>query len=227
MSSEINMIFKKIVEIFCQLSSMRRTHPSCVVGYFLQTCCLCQDVWCNMTQGPFTRDDLMWCYVPDQTMLFQTGMQVPSYINCLFVMPQSHCAESTPEWGRIDNSSLFGWSFLVIPVHYSNDNDNQFEQCSSRPFRFSRSVRKFWTCSKSFCTQQCSAQILFIRGYAHWKRVVIFFVAQLTCCILVILAVFVVVLTVYTTSFVLTVRLGQTRKQCELRQMELQSRYLC
>ncbi len=29
-------------------------------------------------------------------------------------MPQSHCAESTPEWGQIDNSSLFGWSFLVI-----------------------------------------------------------------------------------------------------------------
>ncbi len=29
-------------------------------------------------------------------------------------MPQSHCAESTPQWGRIDNSSLFGWSFLVI-----------------------------------------------------------------------------------------------------------------
>ncbi len=41
------------------------------------------------------------------------------------------------------------------------------------------------------------AQILFIRGYAHWKRVVIFFVAQLTYCILVILAVFLVVLTVY------------------------------
>ncbi len=30
------------------------------------------------------------------------------------LLPQSHCAESTPEWGRIDNSSLFGWSLLVI-----------------------------------------------------------------------------------------------------------------
>ncbi len=29
-------------------------------------------------------------------------------------MPQSHCPESTPEWGRMDNSSGFEWSFLVI-----------------------------------------------------------------------------------------------------------------
>ncbi len=69
-------------------------------------------------------------------------------------MPQSHCAESTPEWGRIDNSSLFEWSFPVIPGHSSNDNDNQFEQCSSRLCSFSRSVRNFWTCSKSLCTQR-------------------------------------------------------------------------
>ncbi len=41
------------------------------------------------------------------------------------------------------------------------------------------------------------AQLLFIRGYEHRKRVAIFFVAQLTCCILVILTVFMVVLTVY------------------------------
>ncbi len=41
------------------------------------------------------------------------------------------------------------------------------------------------------------ARILFIRGYAHGKRVVISFVAQLKCCILVSLTVFVVVLTVY------------------------------
>ncbi len=35
-----------------------------------------------------------------------TGMQ--------YVMPQSHCPESTPERGRMDNSSWFEWSFLVI-----------------------------------------------------------------------------------------------------------------
>ncbi len=115
------------------------------------------------------------------------------------VMPQSHCAESTPEWVWTDNLSLFEWSFLVILGHSSNDNDNdnQFEQCSSCPCSFGRSERKFWTCSKSLCTQQCPSRILFIRGYAHWKRVVIFFLAQLTCCILVILTVFVIVLTVY------------------------------
>ncbi len=33
------------------------------------------------------------------------------------LMAQSHCAESTPERGRIDHSSLLGGSFLVIPVH--------------------------------------------------------------------------------------------------------------
>ncbi len=89
-------------------------------------------------------------------------------MNISTLMPQSHCVESAPEWGRIDNSSLFGWSFLVIPGHSSNDtdNDNQFEQCS-RPCSFGRSVRKFWTCSKSLCTQQCPALILFIRGYAY------------------------------------------------------------
>ncbi len=114
-------------------------------------------------------------------------------------MPQSHCAESTPKWGRIDNSSLFGWSFLVIPGRSSNDNDNdnQFEQCSSRPCSFGKSVRIFWTCSKSLCTQQCPARVLFIHGYAYRKCVIIFFVAQPICCILVILTVFVVVLTVY------------------------------
>ncbi len=29
-------------------------------------------------------------------------------------MPKSHCAESTAKWARIDDSSLFGWSFLVV-----------------------------------------------------------------------------------------------------------------
>ncbi len=120
-------------------------------------------------------------------------------LKSMVLMFQSHCVESTPEWGGIDNSSLFRWSFLVIPGHSSNDNenDNQFEHFSSRPCSFGRSVWKFWTCSKSLSTQQCPAQILFICSYAHWKRVVIFFVAQLTCCILVIVTVFVVVLTVY------------------------------
>ncbi len=30
------------------------------------------------------------------------------------VMPKSHCAKSTAERARIDDSSLFGWSFLII-----------------------------------------------------------------------------------------------------------------
>ncbi len=61
------------------------------------------------------------------------------------IMLQSHCAKYTAEWGRIDNSSLFRWSFLVIPGHSrnDNDNDNEFEQCSSRPCSFSRLVCMF------------------------------------------------------------------------------------
>ncbi len=49
------------------------------------------------------------------------------------LIPQSHCAESTAERGRIDHSSSVGGSFLVILGHFGNDsdNDNQFEQCSS------------------------------------------------------------------------------------------------
>ncbi len=100
---------------------------------------------------------------------------------------------------RMRTNWQFEFVWVIIPGHSSNDNgnDNQFEQCSSRPCSFSRSVQMFWTCSKIVCTQQCPARILFICGYAYGKRVVIFFVAHLTCCILVILTVFVVVLTVY------------------------------
>ncbi len=31
-----------------------------------------------------------------------------------YIMPASHCAESTAKWGWIDHSSLYRWSFLVI-----------------------------------------------------------------------------------------------------------------
>ncbi len=107
------------------------------------------------------------------------------------VMPQSHCAESTPERGRIDHSSLFGGSFLVILVHSGNDNDNdnRFEQCSScvcsigKPYGNFEHVQRF----------VYPAGIIFILAYAHWECVVIVFVAQLVCCILVILTVYYVI----------------------------------
>ncbi len=37
---------------------------------------------------------------------------ISSYMTLL--MPKSHCPESTPKRGRMDNSSWFEWSFLVI-----------------------------------------------------------------------------------------------------------------
>ncbi len=87
------------------------------------------------------------------------------------------------------------WPFkfvrVIIPGHSGNgnDNDNLFEQCFSHACNFGRSVRKFWTCSKIQCKP---ARIIFIPAYVHWKRVVIVFVAQLTCCILVVLTVYVI-----------------------------------
>ncbi len=33
------------------------------------------------------------------------------------LMSQSHCPESTPERARMDHSSWFGGSFVVVPVH--------------------------------------------------------------------------------------------------------------
>ncbi len=35
----------------------------------------------------------------------------------MHIMPQSQCAESTLERGRIDHSSLFGVAFQSIPIH--------------------------------------------------------------------------------------------------------------
>ncbi len=134
---------------------------------------LCSCMWCKSGK---------WYMRLNETLVIPHLVFILNYLT-FTLMPQSHYAESTPKWGRIDNSSLFGWSFVVIRGHSSNDNGNQFEQCSSRPCSFGRSVRKFWTCSKGLCTQQCPARIHFIRGYAHWKRVVIFFLAQLMCCI--------------------------------------------
>ncbi len=57
-------------------------------------------------------------------------------------------------WTRTNWPFMFGWG--IIPGHSGNDNDNdnQFEQCSSHPCNFSRPARKFWTCSKILCTQR-------------------------------------------------------------------------
>ncbi len=74
------------------------------------------------------------------------------------LMPQSHCAESTAKWWR------FEFDRVVIPGHSSNDNDNQFEQCSH-------------ACSFGCTHFVYPARIIFIPAYAHWKLVVIVFVA--------------------------------------------------
>ncbi len=44
----------------------------------------------------------------------QAQMWIVMVLEPVHVMPKSYCAESTAEWGRIDYSSLYGWSFLVI-----------------------------------------------------------------------------------------------------------------
>ncbi len=69
---------------------------------------------------------------------------------------------------RMDSPFEFVW--VIIPGHSSNDNynDNRFEQCSSHACSLGRPARKFW---------RWPAWIIFIPAYAHWKRVVVVFVA--------------------------------------------------
>ncbi len=130
-------------------------------------------------------------------------------------MSQSHCAE----WGRIDNLSLFGWSFLVIPGHSSNDmtmtiNPNSvllvYVASAGRYESFkhdqkicvpSTNTFHLWLCALKMCSYLlcCTTYVLYsshsycIRGCSN--------------CIL--------------CHSYMTVRLGQTRRQCEIRRMEL------
>ncbi len=103
-------------------------------------------------------------------------------------MPKSHCAESTAERGRIDHSCSVGGSFLIILAMTMTMTINL------------NSVLLIHVTSagqqESFeNVQNVRVPIanIFIPGYAHWKHVVIFFVAQLTFCILVILTVYYVI----------------------------------
>ncbi len=131
----------------------------------------------------------------------------------LLVMSQFHCAESIAEWGRIDNLSLFGWSFLVILAVTLTMTIN------------SNSVLLVRVASTG--RYESFEHVLFIHGYAHWKRVVIFFVARLTCCILVILTVFLVVLTVYYVIHTWEWDWGRP-EDSEIRRMELEcARHCC
>ncbi len=46
------------------------------------------------------------------------------------IMPQSHCPESTPEQARMNHSSWFRGSFMVIPVHsYTFEHYTPVPQC--------------------------------------------------------------------------------------------------
>ncbi len=95
-------------------------------------------------------------------------------------MPQSHCQESTPEHGLIDNSSWIGggsWSFWKIPV---NSNSVLLIHGTSAD------QHKRFEMFKSFMFPM---RILFILGYAHRKRVVVFFLKHPTCRILVVITV--------------------------------------
>ncbi len=87
-----------------------------------------------------------------------------------------------------DELTIRVWSG-IIPGHSGNDNDNdnQFEQCSSQLRQASTKVLNMF---KKFVYP---ARIISIPLYAHWKRVVIVFVAQFACCILVILTVYYVI----------------------------------
>ncbi len=74
----------------------------------------------------------------------------------MHLVPQSHCAESTAERGRIDHSCSVGGSFLVIPGHSGNDNDkdNPFEQCLLMPVASAGQYESFEHVQKCLCIQR-------------------------------------------------------------------------
>ncbi len=94
---------------------------------------------------------------------------------------------------RIRTNWPFEFVQVIIPGHSinDNDNDNRFEQCSSLSCVWLRKVStKDLIIFKIF---PYPARIIFIPAYAHWECVVIVFVAQHTCCILVILTLYYVI----------------------------------
>ncbi len=103
--------------------------------------------------------------------------------NALLVMLKSHCAESTAERGRGHSCSV-GGSFLVILA---------MTMTMIMNLNSVLLIRVTSAGQHMFKTFVFPMRILFIPGYAHWKRVVIFFVAQLMCCILDILTVYSVI----------------------------------
>ncbi len=100
-------------------------------------------------------------------------------------MTQSHCAESTSEWGRIDNSILFEWSFLVILAMTMTMTINSNSVLLVRVASASR-YESFEHVQK-VCIHSAN------NFHSCLKRVVIVFVSQLTCCILVILTVYYII----------------------------------
>ncbi len=63
-----------------------------------------------------------------------------------YLMPLSHCAESTAEWGRIDHSSLYRWSFLVIlAMTMTMDSNSVLLMCvaSAGEYKSFEHVQKF------------------------------------------------------------------------------------
>ncbi len=110
---------------------------------------------------------------------------IDNHIITINLMPKSQSQESTPEWERIDHSCSIGGSFPVILA-----NSYQFVYCTSHQQASTKVLNMF----KTFVFPM---QIHFIPGYVHWKRVVFFFVAHQTCCILGCSYCILVVLTVY------------------------------
>ncbi len=146
-------------------------------------------------------------------------------------MPQSYCAE----WGRIDDSSLFGWSFLVILGHSSNDNDNdnQFKLCSSHACSFGRSVRKFWTCSKIYvpstntfhlwlCSLKTCSYLVCRTAYMLYSGQSYCIPGCSNCIVISYMSTHAPLWVPMLRHSYMTVRQRQTRIQCEIRRMQLE-----
>ncbi len=132
-------------------------------------------------------------------------------------MTKSHCVESTAEQARIDDSSLFGWSFLVIlamPMTLTINSSSVllvrvalagcYESFQHVKFFCVPSTNNFHSCLCALKT--CSY----------------FLCRTAACCIVVVFTVFLVVLTVYSVILSWQCDWGMTRRQCKIRWMELE-----
>ncbi len=148
----------------------------------------------------------LWCRNNSTQSRFWCGE-----LACKVITWRSYFVHNAPvSLCRIRTNWQFKFVQVIIPGHSSNDNDNQFEQCSSRPCSFGWSVR-MCTSTNTFHSWLCALKTC---SYLLCRTAYVLYSSHSYCipgcsnCIL--------------CHLYMTVRLGQTRRQCKIRRMELE-----